>query len=173
MYIYEYICIYMYIYVYMYICIYVYMYLCVYRFSTYARKLHVLFRPPVANKFRIWPTVFSGTASGDSCLEMISTRVCVVWVSSLSPITGLRFPRSEKIRLEKIAAQDKVICRNLRFGSRGFVEPLCSSKNNLRGKIREEQFGGSPCEGEETNAGSCSETACPQVWAECKDLQCR
>ena len=53
------------------------------------------------------------------------------------------------------------------------MEPLCSSEKNLRGKIREEQFGGSPCEGEDINVGSCSETACPQVWAECKDLQCR
>ena len=39
----------------MYICIYVYMYMCVYRFSTCAHKLHALFRPPVANKFRVWP----------------------------------------------------------------------------------------------------------------------
>jgi len=42
------------------------------------------------------------------------------------------------------------------------------NRTRTRGKIREEQFGGSPCEGEETNVGSCSETACPQdcLWSE-------
>ena len=114
-YICVYICIYMYIsiYVHMYICTYVYMYICIYVYMyicicVYTDFLHI-------------HTSFTHFFAHPSQINFVfgQTRVCVVWVSFLSPITGVRFPRSEKIRLEKIAAQDKVICRNLRFGSRG------------------------------------------------------
>lgn len=42
------------------------------------------------------------------------------------------------------------------------------NKTRTRGKTRMEQFGGSPCEGEESEAGSCSEIACPQdcLWSD-------
>ncbi|CAJ1335935.1 unnamed protein product [Effrenium voratum] len=41
-------------------------------------------------------------------------------------------------------------------------------KNRTRGKIAEEKFGGSPCEGEDIEMGSCAEKACPQdcLWSD-------